>query len=227
MNRFHFATIGAKKGGEKYYFKGEDNYKPIIWSTADVQLAIGVFKPEIKRITSPPPPKKLKHNQHGHNQFTPQDELVKFGAKHKAANPRTVVINRVDDPLGGVRGGRNRNHNFIANHTGSPTARERVENWRTSTRPGIGSSSEREGSVISDNSPGSNGRNKRSRRPSDDGKEAEEEAADVQQLEMYLVSAKELTDEQNTKIESLKGSLVKARDKIKVLEGELAVLKRD
>jgi hypothetical protein len=223
QNRFHFATIANKKGGEKYYFKGEDNYKPIIWNTNDVHLAIGVFKPEIKRITSPPPPKQLKHNQHGHNQFTPQDELVKFGAKHKAANPRKAR-NRVDEPVGGVRGGRNRAHNFITSHTGSPSAQQRVENWRATTKPGTGS--ERESSLTSDNSPGSKGQ-KRRRRQSSEEDEAEEEAAYIQQLEMFLVEAKELTDEQNTKIDALKGALSRARDKIRSLEEELAALKQN
>ena len=223
QNRFHFATIANKRGGEKYYFKGENDYKPVIWNTNDVHLAIGVFKPEVKRITSPPPPKTLKPNQHGHNQFTPQDEMVKYGADHKAANPRTAR-NRVDEGVGGVRGGRNRAHNFITNHTGSPTPQERVENWRATTGPGTGS--EQESSPTSDNSPESNGR-KRPRRQSSEEDQGEEEEAYVQQLEMYLVQAKELTDEQNMKIDALKGALSRARDRIRSLEEEPATPKQD
>jgi hypothetical protein len=80
-DRFQFVNIGGK--GDKYYFTGEKNYKPIIYQTKDQALAIQAFKPAKRGPPSPPPKKALPANKHGHNQFTPKDKMVKYGAPHK------------------------------------------------------------------------------------------------------------------------------------------------
>lgn len=80
-DKYHFVKIGSR--GDKYYFTGEKDYKAIIYKTSDPKLAVGVFQPKKKKELTPPRKKELAPNKHGHNQFTPKDQMVKYGAPHK------------------------------------------------------------------------------------------------------------------------------------------------
>ena len=130
-DRFYHATIANKTNGERYYFTGEKDYDPIIWSSEDWNLMIGVFKPEIKRLPSPPKKAPLKWNQHGHNQFTPKDQLVKYGAPRKGNISFRRYKAKSLDADGNVRGGRNRVQ---------PLAALRAENAAASMSPDSGRS---------------------------------------------------------------------------------------
>ena len=83
-DRYHFTKVGQKGG--KYYFTGFPGYKAIIYQTTDPNFALKPFQPKKKRQLSPPRKKELRWNQHGHNQFTPKDQLVKYGAPHKGTS---------------------------------------------------------------------------------------------------------------------------------------------
>ncbi|KAI7151650.1 hypothetical protein KC352_g28308 [Hortaea werneckii] len=69
--------------GEKYYFTGEKNYAPIAYHTPPVNEAI---EPQVskRKAVSPPPEESKDPRKHGHNQYTPKDQLVKYGAPSQA-----------------------------------------------------------------------------------------------------------------------------------------------
>lgn len=223
-DRFHFTNIANRKHSERYYFTGEPDYKPVIWNTNDYHLAIGVFKPVVKKLPSPPPKKELKWNQHGHNQFTPMNELVKFGAPRRGAS-YSRFKSKPNDPAGGVRGGRNRVQPLAGGKDGStsPASKnEQVERWRDDTR---GSSrSEREDSLVSENYEGRAGAKRRRLK----AKSAYEEAEAGEQMDTYItyletcvVESKVITDEQAVEIEELETQLFKAKETIRSLKAEL------
>lgn len=81
--KFHFIR---NKHNVRYYFTGEEDYSPIVWRTSDPALAIDAFRPPKRKFPSPPKrTRPLSPNKHGHNQFTPKDQMVKYGAPHKGA----------------------------------------------------------------------------------------------------------------------------------------------
>ena len=84
-DKYNFTRLG-KGGGDKYHFTGEKEYTPIIYRTSDVKLSIAAFKPAKRGLPSAPPKKELPSNKHGHNQFTPKDQMVKYGAAHKGSS---------------------------------------------------------------------------------------------------------------------------------------------
>ncbi|KAK3707919.1 hypothetical protein LTR37_011771 [Vermiconidia calcicola] len=79
--KFHFTKVGVKS--ERYYFTGEKDYTPVIYRIADPEVVKELFQPAKRGFPSPPPKKALPGNRHGHNQFTPKDQMVKHGAPHK------------------------------------------------------------------------------------------------------------------------------------------------
>ncbi|KAI7367694.1 hypothetical protein KC336_g21174, partial [Hortaea werneckii] len=78
----YFSTeVGMK--GEKYHFTGEKNYVPIAYQTPPAEEAIE--PPSSKRKAASPPVDEQKDpKKHGHNQYTPKDQLVKYGAPSQA-----------------------------------------------------------------------------------------------------------------------------------------------
>jgi hypothetical protein len=229
-DRFHFTNIASRKDGERYYFTGEANYKPVIWNTNDYHLAIGVFKPEVKKLTSPPPKKELKWNQHGHNQFTPKSQLVKFGAPRKGTS-YSRYKDKPNDPAGGVRGGRNRVQPLASSNVGSPapsTKYERVERWRNDTRGSAGS--EREDSLVSENYEGREGAKRRRLDAASaygEAEEGEETDAYITYLETCVVESKVITDDQQAEIEVLQRQLSEAKRTIQALEAEVDGLRQE
>lgn len=225
-DRFAFAMIANKKDGERYYFTGEAGYNPVIWSSEDYRLMIGVFKPEIKKLPTPPPKNQLKWNQHGHNQFTPKDQLVKFGAPRKGISYLRYK-EKTRDADGNIRGGRNRVQPLPA-VTGQADAKSRDTSLSNSPagskRRKLGSRSRSRGSAS------------RSGEADDDedGDEGQGTKAYVEKLERCIVDLKEITDEQKEVIEKQKGQieelerkLFEAKRKIRVLEAEVSRLKQD
>ncbi|KAK5174009.1 uncharacterized protein LTR77_001089 [Saxophila tyrrhenica] len=79
--KYHSTTIGSK--GDRYFFTGEKDYKPIVYQTDDPKLAVDIFKPPQRPI---PLKTELASNKHGHNQFTPRNEMVRYGAPHKGSS---------------------------------------------------------------------------------------------------------------------------------------------
>ncbi|KAK3724799.1 hypothetical protein LTR37_000847 [Vermiconidia calcicola] len=82
--KYHFTKVGVKH--ERYYFTGEKDYKSIIYRIADPEAVKELFQPAKRGFPSPPPKKALPENRHGHNQFTPKDQMVKHGAPHKGVS---------------------------------------------------------------------------------------------------------------------------------------------
>ena len=80
--RYHFAQVGTS-GGLKYYFSGEKNYKPIIYRSIEPEPepeptpAEASKRKASRSVSEEPNPKR-----HGHNQYTPADQMVKNGAEH-------------------------------------------------------------------------------------------------------------------------------------------------
>lgn len=81
VDKYHFTTVGTAK--RRYYFTGERDYTPFVYRTTDPTLAIAPFKPKKRGLPSPLRKRALPDNKHGHNQFTPKDQMVKYGAPHK------------------------------------------------------------------------------------------------------------------------------------------------
>ncbi|KAI7284917.1 hypothetical protein KC345_g2015 [Hortaea werneckii] len=78
----YFSTeVGMR--GEKYYFTGEKNYTPIAYQTPP---ANETNEPQAskRKAVSPPPEEPKDPRKHGHNQYTPKDQLVKYGAPSQA-----------------------------------------------------------------------------------------------------------------------------------------------
>ena len=107
-DRYHFARIGNR--GDKYYFTGEKNYTPVIYKTADPKLAVEVFMPKKALESALLTKKELPWNKHGHNQFTPKDQQVKYGAPHKGVSwlryksRLNTYLPRDPDPENGLEG---------------------------------------------------------------------------------------------------------------------------
>ncbi|KAK0897367.1 hypothetical protein LTR91_016225 [Friedmanniomyces endolithicus] len=70
--KYHFALHGHRK--ERYYFTGAKDYKPA--STPAPTEA----EPSNKRKASPAETEPENPRKHGHNQHTPKDQMVKYGA---------------------------------------------------------------------------------------------------------------------------------------------------
>ncbi|CAK1364912.1 hypothetical protein CB0940_08549 [Cercospora beticola] len=78
--KYHFAQHGGK-GQDVYYFSGDSEWKPVHY-----RIPVEVAKPPEPEVVQP----KRKYDDildaepnrraHGHNQYTPKDMLVKFGA---------------------------------------------------------------------------------------------------------------------------------------------------
>ncbi|KAK5130734.1 hypothetical protein LTR08_001721 [Meristemomyces frigidus] len=80
--KYHFAKVGVRD--ERYYFTGEKNYKTIIYRTADEAVeTVSESAPSKRKATSPPSDDR-DLRKHGHNQYTPREELVKYGAPTEA-----------------------------------------------------------------------------------------------------------------------------------------------
>lgn len=244
-DRYHFTTIGNKKNGDKYYFSGEPYFKPVIWETNDWELAVGVFKPEVKKITSPPTKKPLKWNQHGHNQFTPPDQLVKNGgAPHKGLSytryKEQRIANRKLDSDAPV----NEESIGAAAAAAKQASEERIKNWRENTNKFIDFQRQRMDGLVSTNADGLSDSKKRkiinhfrdgdatnpfgpvvagnkqaSKSDSDEGEDY------VAGLEMSLLTGKELIDEQAARIEALELELAEFKKKIKSLEDMILAMR--
>ncbi|KAK0270022.1 hypothetical protein LTR35_014488 [Friedmanniomyces endolithicus] len=77
--RYHFALHGHRK--ERYYFTGAKDYKPIIYRIEPVPApAEPEPEPSNKRKVSPAETEPENPRKHGHNQHTPKDQMVKYGA---------------------------------------------------------------------------------------------------------------------------------------------------
>ncbi|KAI6847953.1 hypothetical protein KC332_g14020 [Hortaea werneckii] len=78
----YFSTeVGMR--GEKYYFTGEKNYTPIAYHTPPANEAIEPQSSK-RKAESPPTDEPKDPRKHGHNQYTPKDQLVKYGAPSQA-----------------------------------------------------------------------------------------------------------------------------------------------
>ncbi|GAB1741755.1 hypothetical protein NU219Hw_g7165t1 [Hortaea werneckii] len=78
----YFSTeVGMK--GEKYYFTGEKNFIPIAYQIPPLEE---VTEPQSskRKASSPPTDEPKDPRKHGHNQYTPKDQLVKYGAPSQA-----------------------------------------------------------------------------------------------------------------------------------------------
>ncbi|KAK0250317.1 hypothetical protein B0A54_15087 [Friedmanniomyces endolithicus] len=80
--KYHFALHGHRK--ERYYFTGARDYKPIIYRVElSPALAPAEVDPSNKRKSSPAETEPDNPRKHGHNQHTPKDQMVKYGAPSK------------------------------------------------------------------------------------------------------------------------------------------------
>ncbi|KAK0270954.1 hypothetical protein LTR91_018353 [Friedmanniomyces endolithicus] len=80
--KYHFALHGHRK--ERYYFTGARDYKPIIYRVElSPALAPAEVDPSNKRKASPAETEPENPRKHGHNQHTPKDQMVKYGAPSK------------------------------------------------------------------------------------------------------------------------------------------------
>ncbi|KAI7171470.1 hypothetical protein KC316_g13193 [Hortaea werneckii] len=79
--RYFSTEVGMR--GEKYYFTGEKNYTPIAYQ---IPPSEEVIKPQSskRKAASPPTDEPKDPRKHGHNQYTPKDQLVKYGAPSQA-----------------------------------------------------------------------------------------------------------------------------------------------
>ncbi|KAK0261144.1 hypothetical protein B0A54_07943 [Friedmanniomyces endolithicus] len=77
--KYHFALHGHRK--ERYYFTGAKDYKPIIYRF-ELPPAPAPTEAEQsnKRKASPAETEPENPRKHGHNQHTPKDQMVKYGA---------------------------------------------------------------------------------------------------------------------------------------------------
>ncbi|KAI7301219.1 hypothetical protein KC315_g16768 [Hortaea werneckii] len=78
----YFSTeVGMR--GEKYYFTGEKNFTPIAYQTPPSEE---VLEPQSskRKAASPPTDEPKDPRKHGHNQYTPKEQLVKYGAPSQA-----------------------------------------------------------------------------------------------------------------------------------------------
>jgi hypothetical protein len=206
QERFYHATIANRKDGKRYYFTGETDYQPIIWHSEDWNAMIGVFKPKIKRLPTPPKKEPSKWNHHGHNQFTPKDQLVKYGAPRKGSSFRRCR-EKTRDANGNVRGGRNRVQPLAAMNAEIAAVSRSPEN---------------------SHSPNTSKRRKVvSRSVSEEADKNKENEDYIRRLEMFLVESKEITDKQKAKIDGLEQKLVKAVQKVELLEAEVTRLQGD
>ncbi|TKA72668.1 hypothetical protein B0A55_06277 [Friedmanniomyces simplex] len=76
--KYHFALQGMRK--ERYYFTGARDYKPVIYR---IEAAPTEPEPARKRKVSPSSREPENLKKHGHNQYTPKDQMVKYGAPSK------------------------------------------------------------------------------------------------------------------------------------------------
>ncbi|KAK0345917.1 hypothetical protein LTR02_007549 [Friedmanniomyces endolithicus] len=77
--KYHFALHGHRK--ERYYFTGAKDYKPIIYRIEFPPApAPTEAEPSNKRKASPAETEPENPRKHGHNQHTPKDQMVKYGA---------------------------------------------------------------------------------------------------------------------------------------------------
>ncbi|KAK0942547.1 hypothetical protein LTR29_005968 [Friedmanniomyces endolithicus] len=77
--KYHFALHGHRK--ERYYFTGAKDYKPIIYRIEFPPApAPTEAEPSNKRKASPAETEPENPRKHGHNQHTPKDQTVKYGA---------------------------------------------------------------------------------------------------------------------------------------------------
>ncbi|KAK1073566.1 hypothetical protein LTR12_007227 [Friedmanniomyces endolithicus] len=76
--KFHFALHGHRK--ERYYFTGAKDYKPIIYRIELPAAPAELLEPSNKRKASPAETEPENPRKHGHNQHTPKDQMVKYGA---------------------------------------------------------------------------------------------------------------------------------------------------
>ncbi|KAM3416742.1 hypothetical protein BST61_g8334 [Cercospora zeina] len=84
--RFHVTQLGGK-GRDPYYFSGDSQYKPVRYRIPVKAAKLPEPEPEVVR-----PKRKFddildaepNRRAHGHNQYTPKDMLVKFGAPSMA-----------------------------------------------------------------------------------------------------------------------------------------------
>ncbi|KAI7533581.1 hypothetical protein KC331_g12992 [Hortaea werneckii] len=78
----YFSTeVGMR--GEKYYFTGEKNFTPIAYQTPPSEE---VLEPQSskRKAASPLADEPKDPRKHGHNQYTPKEQLVKYGAPSQA-----------------------------------------------------------------------------------------------------------------------------------------------
>ncbi|KAK4542999.1 hypothetical protein LTR36_005997 [Oleoguttula mirabilis] len=83
--RFQTAQVGVKN--DRYYFGGEKDYKPIIYRVPAAEPEASttpVEQSKKRKATSPAPDEPPNLRKHGHNQYTPKEELVRFGAPSQA-----------------------------------------------------------------------------------------------------------------------------------------------
>ncbi|KAK5114424.1 hypothetical protein LTR85_010247 [Meristemomyces frigidus] len=84
-DKYHTAQVGMKN--DKYYFTGEKEYKPIIYRIAAPEAVAAetpVEQSRKRKATSPATDEPRDLRKHGHNQYTPKEELVKYGAPTSA-----------------------------------------------------------------------------------------------------------------------------------------------
>lgn len=84
-DKYHFSNIGLKN--EKYYFSGEHNYTPILYRrlpTPTPPAKQPQPPPKKRKASSPPAGQPKDPRKHGHNQYTPKDQLVRLGAPSAA-----------------------------------------------------------------------------------------------------------------------------------------------
>ncbi|RMY21443.1 hypothetical protein D0866_12255 [Hortaea werneckii] len=79
--RYFSTEVGMR--GEKYHFTGEKNYTPIAYQTPPPEEVIEP-QPSKRKAASPPTDEPKDPRKHGHNQYTPKGQLVKYGAPSQA-----------------------------------------------------------------------------------------------------------------------------------------------
>ncbi|KAI7156163.1 hypothetical protein KC349_g6450 [Hortaea werneckii] len=79
--RYFSTKVGMR--GEKYYFTGEKNFTPIAYQIAPPEEVIEPQSSK-RKAASPPTDEPKDPRKHGHNQYTPKEQLVKYGAPSRA-----------------------------------------------------------------------------------------------------------------------------------------------
>ncbi|KAI7221332.1 hypothetical protein KC333_g1801 [Hortaea werneckii] len=79
--RYFSTKVGMR--GEKYYFTGEKNFTPIAYQIAPREEVIEPQSSK-RKAASPPTDEPKDPRKHGHNQYTPKEQLVKYGAPSQA-----------------------------------------------------------------------------------------------------------------------------------------------